>query len=296
MATYLTAPQSVTTWRWLIAAGVSPARIRAQLDGNRWRRWGYAIVLHNGPLDPLERWYVARAHGGPGSLLTAFTAAQAYGLRGWERHAVDVLTRCHSHGSGRSPVLLTLHRTRNWSEVRRHPRCGVQVLHQALCVAAATFSSPRPACGLLAAAVQQRLTTAARLVTTVQARPKQRHRAVLLAALHDIAQGSQALSEIDFVRLCRMHQLPPPQQQRIRRTPDGKRRYVDALWTRADGRLVIVEVDGAFHMAVDRWWDDQLRQNALSMGDAVVLRFPSVVVRTEPQLVAEQLRRALGLV
>ena len=33
-------------------------------------------------------------------------------------------------------------------------------------------------------------------------------RAVLLAAAHDIAQGAQALSEIDFARLCRSGGLP----------------------------------------------------------------------------------------
>jgi hypothetical protein len=284
------------TWHWLVAAGVSPSRIRAQLDAGRWRRWGHAIVLHNGPLTQVESWYVARVHGGQGALLTAFTAAQAYGLPGWERDDIHVLARAHVNASQRSPVPLALHRVRNWSEVRRHPTCRVHVLHQALCVAAATFSSARPACGLFAAAVQQRLTTPARLVSTVEARPRQRHRTVLLAALHDIGQGAEALSEIDFVRLCRAHGLPPPRQQRVRRTPDGKRRYLDAEWIRADGRVVVVEVDGAFHTGVDRWWDDQLRQNTISLGDALVLRFPSVIVRTEPELVVAQLRQALGLV
>ena len=57
-----------------------------------------------------------------------------------------------------------------------------------------------------------------------------------------------------------------------------------------------MEVDGAFHLAVGRWWDDQLRQNLITLGDAIVLRFPSVIVRTEPELVAAQLAQALQLV
>jgi hypothetical protein len=44
-----------------------------------------------------------------------------------------------------------------------------------------------------------------------------------------------------------------------------------------------------------RWWDDQLRQNELVLADALVLRYPSVVIRTDELLVAEQLRRALLL-
>lgn len=55
-----------------------------------------------------------------------------------------------------------------------------------------------------------------------------------------------------------------------------------------------MEVDGALHLAASRWWSDQLRQNELTLSDAIVLRFPSVVVRTEPALVAAQLARALG--
>ena len=73
----------------------------------------------------------------------------------------------------------------------------------------------------------------------------------------------------------------------------GRRRYLDAVWR--DGRIVVVEVDGALHLAPSRWWDDQLRRNELMLGDALVLRFPSIVVRTEPALVVAQLRRALEL-
>jgi very-short-patch-repair endonuclease len=116
----------------------------------------------------------------------------------------------------------------------------------------------------------------------------------LAAAVADIGGGAEALSEIDFVRLCRRHGLPAPVQQ-LRRDPSGRRRYLDATWRRADGRLVVVEVDGALHLAARRWWDDQLRQNELALADALVLRFPSVVVRTKERLVASQLRRALRL-
>lgn len=105
--------------------------------------------------------------------------------------------------------------------------------------------------------------------------------------------GAQALSEIDFIRLCRRAGLPAPVQQAVRIEPSGRRRYLDALWRRADGRLVAVEVDGAVHLAPRRWFADQLRQNELSLTGALVLRYPSVVIREEPKLVLDQLRRAV---
>jgi very-short-patch-repair endonuclease len=58
---------------------------------------------------------------------------------------------------------------------------------------------------------------------------------------------------------------------------------------------VVVEVDGAMHLIAARWWSDQLRQNELVLGGAIVLRFPSVIVRTEPSVVVDHLRRALFL-
>jgi very-short-patch-repair endonuclease len=55
----------------------------------------------------------------------------------------------------------------------------------------------------------------------------------------------------------------------------------------------VVEIDGALHLAQSRWWEDQLRQNEIVLSGALVLRFPSAVVRHEPALVVAQLRRAL---
>jgi very-short-patch-repair endonuclease len=55
-----------------------------------------------------------------------------------------------------------------------------------------------------------------------------------------------------------------------------------------------VEVDGALHLTPRRWWDDQLRQNEIVIGGTIVLRYPSVVVRDSPNIVAAQLRRLLG--
>ncbi|MCU1659539.1 MAG: hypothetical protein JWO57_4195 [Pseudonocardiales bacterium] len=289
----LTDTRLVTTWTQLRRRGYSVARIRAQLDSGRWRRWGYAVVLHNGPLTQRQGWLVARAHAGPSAVLTAFTAARFFGLRGWERHEVHVLAPRGARRVAGCPIPLTVHRVLHWESVRMQRRRPVQACADALLVAAGTFTAPRPACGILAAAVQQRIATARALSEALHRSPRLRHRRLLICAVADIAQGSEALSAIDFVRLCRRYDLPEPIRQAVRIERFGRRRYLDGSWRRFDGRLVVVEVDGALHLAPQRWWDDQLRQNELALADALVLRFPSVVVRTEPAVVAEQLRRAL---
>ncbi len=279
------------TRRELALLGIGPDSIAAQVAARRWQVCGAAVLLHNGEPTREQRWLVARANCGPRAVLTSFTAAEDWGLRGWEREEVHVLAPA---GTARPDVRgVVLHRTGRWSAARVVPARGLHALEPALVVAAGSFRTPRPACGLLAAAVQQRLTRAEDLAAAVTAAPRARHRAALHAALADIAQGADALSEIDFGRLCRRYGLPRPTRQAVRVEPNGRRRYLDVEWRLPDGRVVAAEIDGALHLCVRRWVDDQLRQNEVVIGGTLVLRFPSIVVRTEPERVADQLRRAL---
>jgi hypothetical protein len=284
----------VTTAQKLLAEGVSRGQLATQLAAGRWRRAGLAVVLHNGPLSPDQRGRVAQIHAGPQALFTAFTAAELLGLRGWTRNEIHLLAPAGTRMRAGCPVPVRLHLHGN-QPIRRAGPTTIEALPDALLRAAATFASPRPGCGLLAASVQQKKATADQLADAIARAPRTRHRAPLRLAIADIAGGSEALSEIDFVRLCRRNGLPVPMQQLVRRERSGRRRYLDASWRRTDGKLIVVEVDGALHLAPRRWWDDQLRQNELALTDALVLRYPSVVIRSEEALIVAQLRRALRL-
>jgi len=280
----------------LYAAGWTESQVRAQLAARRWQRCGNAVVLHNGPLSRRQRWDAALVNTGPRAILTGFTAAEYHGLTGWQRDWVDVLAPAGASPPTVSPMLrIRLHRSRKHSVVPKPGEFGCHGLPGALVIAARSFFSSRPACGLFAAAVQQQLTTPILLLKAVETPQCTRHRRALRAALHDIAGGSQALSEIDFVMLCRRYRLPLPIRQTVRTDFDGRRRYLDASWRRADGRLVVVEVDGALHLSVSNWWADQERQNLLALGDALILRFPSWAVRHDEIAVIRQLRAALDL-
>lgn len=271
--------------------GCSRHQIDSRLSAGRWQALGRAIILHNGELTREERWFAGVANCGPRAKLASFSAVEFGGLRDWERDEIHVIApagvpqpRVH-----RLPIIL--HRTTRPIVTvaggrSQHPAAAVLL-------AAASFADPRPACGILAAAVQQRLVSASQLAATLVAAPRVRHRAVLRAAVDDIAMGAEALSEIDFAHLCRRHGLPEPVRQAIRPDSSGRRRYLDVEWTLPDGRRLVVEVDGAFHMTVRRWWDDQLRQNEVTIGGALVLRFPSVVVRTQELRVVRQLRSVM---
>ena len=281
----------VASRRELKALGCTSHQIDAQLSAGRWRAVGNAVVLHNAAATADDRRGIALINCGPRSVLTSFTAAECWGLRGWERDDVFVLAPA---GTTRPPLAgLKLHRVGDWDRVSAVPHRRLHRLAPALVIASSSYVKPRPACGLLAAAVQQRLIRPDALRTALIGAPKTRHRRALLLAVADIAQGADALSEIDFSRLCRRNGLPEPRRQAIRVEPSGRRRYLDAEWVRRDGRVVGAEVDGAIHLAPQRWFDDQLRQNEVVIGGTLLLRFPSVVVRNEEPLVVDQLRRML---
>jgi hypothetical protein len=281
----------VHTRRQLVRIGLTPHAIDANLAARRWQRLGHAIVLHNGPLTREQRWRVGVLNAGPRAVLASFSATEQVGLRDWEREEVHVLAPAGVAPPRIPGIPVVLHRT-----TLPIPRTGgglTQLPAAALVLAAASFRTARPACGILAAGVQQRLVSAAQLAETLHTQTRVRHRAALVSAVGDIAMGAEALSEIDFARLCRRYGLPAPRRQSVRVDRHGRRRYLDAEWVRPDGRRVVVEIDGALHLTPLRWYDDQLRQNEVVLDGSIVLRFPSVVMRTEEALVVAQLHRAL---
>jgi hypothetical protein len=255
---------------------------------------GRAVVLHNAVLTVAEQRRAALINAGTPAALTAFTAAEEFGLRSWERPSIHVLVPGGTRVSRAAELDVRVHYVGEWNAAEI---LAVRDLHRAapaMVLAASTFTHPRPACGLLAAAVQQRLVTPQQMLTAMRANSRVRHRHAMTLAMQDIAQGSEALSEIDLAQLCRRNGLPPPVRQAVRVTRLGRRRYVDAEWASRAGRRIVAEVDGALHLAPRRWWDDQLRQNELVLAGDVVLRSPTVIVRHEPLLVVDQLRRAIG--
>lgn len=113
------------------------------------------------------------------------------------------------------------------------------------------------------------------------------------ATLGDVAGGAQALSEIDFARLCRRAGLPEPLRQRVRLDARGRRRYLDVEWRLPSGRRVVAEIDGVGHLEVTRWYDDLLRAAEIVAPGEQLIRFPATAARVEPDRAVAVLRRHL---
>ena len=285
----------VLSRRQLRALGATWAYEVAQLDAGRWRAYGpNAVVLHNGPLTRLQSCWVALVNAGEGAALCAATALELDGLEGWLRTPLELVV---VKGRLVPPMVgVRVHESRRFDPARDvHPsRLPSRTRPARSAVDAATWSrSPRTAVGWLAASVQQGLTRPEELAAELDSAGRVRHRRLLQHAVADISSGAQALSEIDFARICRRFRLPEPVRQAVRVEASGRRRYLDAEWDLADGRRVVAEVDGAVHLLPRRYWDDMDRANELVIDGSTVLRFATYALRAHPERVADQLRRAL---
>ncbi|WP_148220758.1 hypothetical protein [Xylanimonas cellulosilytica] len=287
----------VVTRRQLESLGVTKDHVRTQVAGARWRTvTDQVIVTHRGPLVRQTMLWIAVLSAPAGSAIGAYTALEGFGLRGWMREPVHLVVRRGTTMS-RHPWL-TVHESRRLADEHVTTVHGlpVHLPERAAVDAAAWQPSWRTAAGLMAAVVQQGLTSADRLLTVLDDVGSIRHRRVMRDALRDIGGGADSLAEIDFARLCRSAGLPEPTRQKVRLDAYGRRRFLDVEWDLAGGRRFAVEIDGIGHMERDRWYDDLMRDAEIGADSRTVrIRLPAMAARYEPERVAAVVRRHLGL-
>ena len=271
--------------------GWNADQILHEIDYGRWQMAAPNVVaLQNAPLVEEQRLWVGVLHAGVGSALTHVTACRYNGLS-W--HAPDTVEVISPKGH-----LVTrldgffFHQTRRpyrqWVKITGSGLPVLRLEPAALLAAERDDYQPR-AVGLLAASVQQRLTTAERLLEVSHQIRKLRHGHLFRVSLGDIAGGAQSFAEIDVGRLCREAGLVEPLRQRIRKDKRGRRRYLDCEWVLPNGQIIVLEIDGSFHMRTEHWWRDMRRERRIVASGRTVLRCSSIEVRLEPAEVVRDL-------
>jgi hypothetical protein len=281
----------------LRAHGWGSNRVQHEIDMHRWTELAPNVVVCQTGLPTLrQRLWCGHLHAGVESALTHLTACHDAGLR-WTTAdtRVHVMTQ---KGDLVQPLPgFRFHQTRRpyWRWLDAHPTGPPRVeLHRAVLLTAERDANLRRAIGLLAASVQQGLADVDRLTVGIKEIRKLRHGEQFGWALGDIAGGAQSFAEIDIVRLCREAGLQAPARQTRRRDKDGRWRYLDLEWVLPDGRRIVLEVDGSFHMKTESWSSDMRRERSVVVGGATVLRCSSYEVRFSPADVLSDLR-AIGV-
>ncbi|WP_045744276.1 endonuclease domain-containing protein [Actinoplanes rectilineatus] len=272
--------------------------VRGSLTAGRWRRVcrGIVATTNGGLLRPQQLW-VAFLAAGPGAALSGTTALLESGVRGLRESALCVLVPAERQRSTRLPRMPTdmppirITRTRFLPDEHRQVGSPPRVITARAVIDGASWASSADAARtIIAAACQQRRVTPEEIFAVLATRRGSPRHSMINRTLIDVAGGSQALSELQFLELCRMYGFPSPSRQERRRDSSGRQRFLDFYWK---AWRLHVEIDGSHHMEATHWSDDMVRQNEVWIRGDRVLRFPAGLLRSRPEVVIRQLRAAL---
>lgn len=270
--------------------GIDRWTIAHEVDCGRWQLVGReAVALHTLALTGRARWWAALFNGGANCALDGVSSLQVAGLRRFDESLVHLIAPWPNGPESWEGV--RVHRSRLWDEADlvdvgrlRRTRPAVATVRAAMWA-----RTDRAAVTVMAMAVQQRISPGNDVLREALRLNRHKRRPMILAAAHDIADGAQALSELDFTGMCRRARLPQPARQVVRQGTRG-RWYLDVSW---EGFGIVVEIEGAHHDAPEGVLDDTLRQNELTIGRDTVLRIPVLGLRACPEVYLDQVRRAL---
>lgn len=270
----------------LRTCGVDDAMVRREVAAERWAVHGcQTIAVSTAPLGTTaQRWRAVWEIGLKVAALDGVSALQHAGLSGFDDDAVHISVKHTVAVAGCAGVRVhkVIRRLRDEVVPAGIPRtrpatAAVRAAHWAV--------SDRQAALILIMPVQQRLCTGSQLVEAESQIRGRNRRRLIHALVADISDGAHSLGEIDVVEACRRRGLPQPTRQEVRRLPNGTA-YLDIAW---DEARLVVEVDGTGHARGLQMVDDDLRQNAVQLGEELVLRVSVVGWRLTPEAYLDQI-------
>lgn len=285
--------------RQALAHGMTRHQWDRRLATNRWRALLPGVaVSHTGGTTERQRAWVAVLHAGEGALLSGDAALSLAGLLLPKLAVLDVAVPRQRHVvggtlAGEPAPAVKIHRVHGleaWSrEVRSLP---VATTHAAVLHAVAWAASDRDAEWRIAAAVQRRITAVPALRSTLAQMPTLSRHALVRLVLDDVELGAHAGSELQYLRFCRKHGLPLPDELQVK-VRSGKTHYLDARYRR---QKVTVELDGAHHREVATWEADALRTLRVlaAMPGEQVVRLTPGMLRHDGDEVARHLQVVLA--
>jgi hypothetical protein len=299
--TWIVFEQSGVLTRGQAFALLGRAAVRHHLRQGRWRTLCPGLLLtSNAELNHAQRLWAATLLAGPGARLGGLSAVIEGGVtfsrsRDATVHVLVPGDRRPSSRVTRMPADMPpvrVHRTTvlpaAHCQTGRPPRT---TMARSVIDAASWAGSDREAQLIVLTSCQQGRVLAEELHDALRLLPRCRRHRLIGTTIRDVEGGAGALSEIDFLALCRRFRIPAPERQKRRKDDSGRVRFIDAYWPAA--RLQ-VEIDGAYHAEVRQWGADAIRQNAIWISGERVLRFPAWIIRENPHLVATQLKAALS--
>ena len=268
--------------RQLRGLGVSESELRHHVSMERWAHRSSGVVsTTTGPLSPDQRLWLGVLHAGPSAMVGGLSAAALHGLQRWPRQEITILV-ANPMSYEPLPGFRFFRTRRTFGLLVGAGELPVARVEPAVLMFASEEPHLRTALGAVTASVQQRLTTVEQLRDWVGHLAPLRRARHLRALLDDVAGGAHSLAEVDLRKACRDHGVQPPRSQRARFDRGGRKRYTDAEWTLANGAVVVLEVDGAFHDDAQQGTLDRRRNRRLTSTTRIVVQCSAWEIRHEP--------------
>lgn len=273
----------------LAEMGITRGEVAAHLRGGRWQAvHTQSVAVHTAPVAEEGLFWAAVFEAGDRGALDGASSLVAAGLEHYTEPTIRVSVPRGVLARRASGV--TIRQTRRLERSDVVPVGIPRTRNHVAAVRGALWArSDKQAALLLTMSVQQGLTTGELLGGELLRVRRDRWRMHLSAVVGDLVAGVRSLGEHEFATLCRVRGLPEPTRQVIRRGRDG-RLYLDVVWEQWG---VVVEIDGIHHTWASNVVADALRQNTLTLGDALVLRLPLLGLRVAEAAFFEQVEAAL---
>lgn len=281
--------QGFVSFAQLAPLKVTRPQREAQVAARRWlplHRRGI-VVMHLEESIRDSAW-LALARVGPHARLGGVTALQVAGLTGYVEPRRHVwVPKSFQKGVSENVVL---HETRRWAETdcvtEGIPRSTPEV---AVVQGALWARSLRQAALVLTMSLQQQVAAPDGVGAELEKVRRHVFRRPLQAILADVRGGTESLNELDFARGCRLRGLPEPNRQVLRKHANG--RYV--LDAHFDGYRVVVEVQGAGHLVLDKVLTDEVRLLDLAVDGDTMVPVSTTTLRIAPEDFYQALARLL---
>jgi very-short-patch-repair endonuclease len=277
----------VVARRQLLELGCGRGLVQGRIDN------GVLIPIHRGVfavgharIGKRGQWIAAVLASGPGAVLSHGSAIELWGLR--ESFGPPEVTR-RSGGSPRAGI--RLHQTRVLEDAEKAEKAGIPVtsIERALLDIAPRLDNRQLERTLVAAdqGGQLRWPELLRLAERTPMRPGAGRLRRVARAVDPRASDARSPLEVDFLGLCRIHELPLPQ---VNVWVEGF--LVDFVWP---AQRVVVETDGyAYHRDRPAFERDHQRTIALTAAGYAVHRATYRMLIQDPTPFLAVVRRSLG--
>lgn len=279
----------------LLAAGLTPAQARRDIENGRWRVLQPGVyATFTGPISERARVWSAVLAAGRGAAASHHTALWLGGLLDEPPTPVHVSIPASRRVVRQPGIRIHLSRALDRANPTvLHPAAAPpRIRLEAALLDQCETDTARQTTHLVLSAIQRRLTTADRIITVINGRSRHRWRGLITDMLAEATAGVASPLELRYRRDVEIgHALPTGVRNHGERGPSGGTWYRDVRYPRW---RVLIELDGREAHPTHTAFRDLRRDNWATVSGDATLRYGWRDIAGDPCAVAVQVALVLA--